>query len=87
MWRTRLAALVRGFSSRVTVRWGDFWHADLGQADVVFIYGYSTIMARLEAKLRRELKVGACVVSYRYQLPTWKPEAAHEGVYRYRCPG
>jgi precorrin-6B methylase 2 len=53
------------------VRVADFWKTDLSQYDVVFIYGISYIMARLERKLLRELKPGARVVSNFFEFPNW----------------
>ena len=43
--------------------------ADLGDADVVTVYGCPPIMDRLGAKLRAELRAGALVCSNAYALP------------------
>lgn len=62
-----------GLADRASVRLGDFWHADIRTADVVIVYGFSTIMARFERKFEGELKPGSRVVSSFYRLPTWRP--------------
>lgn len=84
VWRSRVRLWQQRLLRQAEVRWGNFWRADLRQADVVFIFGYSTIMARLERKLAAELRPGARFISYRYQLPTWPAEASRDHVYLYR---
>ena len=75
---SRLAVRRLGLQRRVRVVWGDFWQADLGTADVVTVFGFSTIMERLAAKFSAELKPGARVVSARYRLAGW-PVAGQSG--------
>ena len=59
--------------SRVTVRCRNFWHEDLGEADVVFCYLFPDIMPRLARKLEGELKPRTRVVSCNFPLPGWRP--------------
>lgn len=47
--------------------------ADLRQADVIFCYLFPHIMAQLEPKFKTELKPGAKVISYAFQLPNIRP--------------
>lgn len=49
----------------------DFWKTDLSEYDVIFIYGISFIMGKLEKKLQGELKPGARVVSNFFEFPNW----------------
>lgn len=53
---------------------GDLMQVDLSDADVVAIYLSDSVNAKLAAKLSRELKAGARVVSLDYELPGWKPD-------------
>lgn len=46
----------------------NLWTLDLSEADVVMVYGLSPIMDRLGAKLRKELKPDALVISNVFQL-------------------
>ena len=63
--------------------WQSFWNVDCSLYDVVTVFGFPSIMAELEKKLRAELKPGARVVSNRYPFPHWRVEK-HEGdVYLY----
>ncbi len=86
VWFTRLQALAGRLRGRVDVRWSDFWRADLSEADVVFVYGFSDLMEKIRNKLRNELKPGARVVSLRYELPGWTPREEADGVRSYLMP-
>lgn len=62
-----------GNRQNVRMRCGDFYHADMSEADVVFVYLTSTQTSRLEKKLARELRPGARVVSISADFPGWQP--------------
>lgn len=51
----------------------NFWKEDLRKFDVVYAFGISYIMLKLEDKLKKELKKGAKVVLYSYEFPNWEP--------------
>jgi len=84
----RLAALFNGVNSRVRVRWGNLFNADLREADVVFAYLTSGYAKKLEAHLSAQLKPGARVVTIAFDLPDWEPaEFDKEGlIFLYRMP-
>ena len=53
----------------------DFFKTDLSDATVVTLFLSPNINARLQPKLRRELKPGARIVSHRFPMPPdWKPD-------------
>src|SRR3989344_4010571 len=52
---------------------GDIFKQDLSHADVVFIFLLTKGIAKLEGKLRRELKKGAIIISQTFHLTNWKP--------------
>jgi ribosomal protein L11 methylase PrmA len=58
---------------RVTFVAGDLFVADVERATVVTLYLLPGMLAKVEAKLARELKPGTRVVSHDYPLPSWKP--------------
>jgi len=62
-----------GSRQRVQIRCGNFYKADIHDADVVFVYLTSSQMIRLSAKLARELRPGARVVSVAADFPDWQP--------------
>jgi len=54
---------------RCRVAYGDMFKFDVSDADVVYIFQWPSVNARLAEKLRRELKPGAYVVSYMWEVP------------------
>jgi cyclopropane fatty-acyl-phospholipid synthase-like methyltransferase len=59
---------------RVAFVHGDLFAADLSEASVVTLWLSETVNARLEEKLKRELKPGARVVSHQFPIGKWLPE-------------
>jgi cyclopropane fatty-acyl-phospholipid synthase-like methyltransferase len=82
----QLAIAALGHRERVKVVYGDFFKLDLSQADVVTCYLLQPTNEKLEAKLLRELKSGARVVSHSFTFPNMKSIALdhQERVYCYR---
>lgn len=64
-----------GVADRVTFRQEDLFRADLSDATVVTLYLSNSINMRLRGVLQHQLKPGARVVSHRFEMPDWKPEA------------
>ena len=62
-----------GVATQVTFIAGDLFAADVQKATIVTLYLLPSMMADVEAKLRKELKPGTRVISHDYPLPTWKP--------------
>lgn len=71
VWYSRLRIWRSGLRRLARVRWANFWKADLAEADVVTVFGFSNIMGGLGRKFSSELKPGSRIVSLRYQLPGW----------------
>jgi 16S rRNA A1518/A1519 N6-dimethyltransferase RsmA/KsgA/DIM1 with predicted DNA glycosylase/AP lyase activity len=65
----------RGLTSKVTFIEGDLFKADISQATVVTLYLSGSINRRLAPKLMAELKPGARVVSHRFDMYDWRPDA------------
>jgi len=65
-------ALWNGVSSKVRIEAGNFYHANLSKADVVFAYLTSDQAGQLQEKLIKELKSGARVVTISFNLPNWE---------------
>lgn len=77
-----------GSKPRARMRCGNFYHADVSGADVVFVYLTSAQTSRLQEKLARELQPGARVVSVAADFPDWQPEAVDREtlLFLYRMP-
>ena len=56
------------------MRCGNFYKADVHDADVVFVYLTSKQTSRLSEKLAQELRPGARVVSVSADFPNWQPK-------------
>jgi len=75
-WLYFLALLkvwTKGLSSRVRVIFGNLHQVDLKEADVVTIFLYSHVNDLLQEKFQRELKPGARIISYFWDLRDWRP--------------
>lgn len=70
----------------IDIYWGNFMKKDLSDFDAVVVYGISTMMARLEHKLKRELKPGTRVVSNYFEFPNLKPLKKEGDVLLYIIP-
>jgi SAM-dependent methyltransferase len=53
---------------------GDLFETDISPATVVTIYLSPTVNARLEPKLRAELKPGTRIVSHQFAIGHWTPD-------------
>jgi len=75
-----LLAKVRKFfwKSKAQIHFTDFRYKNLGDADVIVCYLLPEALARLQPKLEAELKKGARVVSYAFQIGTWQPTHREE---------
>lgn len=67
-----LLSRFRAFGKNITVRWGSFWHTDLSDGDILFIYLLPWRMEKLAALLKEKAKPGALVVSNSFIFPDWK---------------
>ena len=69
------AAQKAGVAARVSFRQGDLFQTDLSPATVVTLYLSPSVNLRLRSKLMRELRPGTRIVSHRFLIGDWKPEA------------
>ena len=68
--RAKLTQLLR--YQNADIRWGDFRHANLRDADCVFCFLVGAVMPQVGAWLHRQLKPGTTVVSYGFAIPNWQ---------------
>jgi hypothetical protein len=62
----------------VTIRSGDLFEADIGDATVVTLYLLESLNQKLRPKLLRELRPGTRIVSHAFGMGDWQPEARQE---------
>ena len=73
-----------GLSGKAHIHWGNFWRRSLSRYDLITVFQVGFVMARLEAKLRRELAPGSAIVSHYWRFPGLRPERTQGNIYRYR---
>jgi SAM-dependent methyltransferase len=67
-------------ADRVSFVEGDLFAADISKATVVTLWLSTPVNRRLEAKLKRELRRGARIVSRQFPIGAWPPdETVHVG--------
>jgi SAM-dependent methyltransferase len=71
---SRQIAVEGEVADRVTFLEADFFVTDLSTATVVTLYLSELVNARLEPKLKKELKPGTRIVSQRFGIGSWPPE-------------
>ena len=64
-----------GVADKVTFRQEDLFKTDLSDATVVTLYLSNSINMRLRTLLQRQLKPGTRLVSHRFTMGDWMPEA------------
>jgi len=69
----RLKVAASELGDQIQVRWGDFYKADLREADVAFVYATSKEVAKLAPHLVQQMKPGARQVSIAADFPEWEP--------------
>lgn len=67
----------------ITVRYGNFWSADLSKADGVFVFLLDKFMPKLDKKLSAELKPGVKLASFTFKIPGKKMYKCKEAIFIY----
>jgi len=71
---SREAAVTSGVADKVSFVEGDLFAADISPASVVTLFLWPSVNARLEAKLRQELRPGTRIVSNSFGIGNWRPD-------------
>jgi cyclopropane fatty-acyl-phospholipid synthase-like methyltransferase len=72
-----------GFEGKVQVFHESFWDIDLSPFSIIYVYGMTTIMGRLESKLQKECKPGTKVLSNIFTFPHWKVKKTKDHINLY----
>jgi hypothetical protein len=83
---SRRAIRREGLSGRAFIHWGNFWRRRLSAYSLITTFQVGFVMARMEAKLSRELAPGSRIVSHYWRFPGLQPEQTQGNIYRYRIP-
>lgn len=71
---SKFRVLKDGLGDKVTLNKKNFYDVDLSPATIIFAYLVPRALSRLLPKLKKELKKGTKIISYRYQIPLSKNE-------------
>lgn len=74
---SKFQAWKSGSSSRAKFYRKNLWKADYSIFDNVVIFGVEEMMADLEKKLLKEMKIGSKIVACRFPLPSRIPSSVH----------
>jgi precorrin-6B methylase 2 len=83
-----LRILAGGLGNRVSIRWGNFYQVNLGEADVVFVYATSREVRKLAPHLTARMKPGSRLVSISADFSDWEPALVneHDLIFIYQMP-
>lgn len=78
------------YNKNLVFKFRNLYKEDLSQADLVYFFAKSDKVAKLKAKLERELKPGCRVISYVFPIEGWreivkdKPKPKDIAIYLYK---
>jgi len=64
-----------GLEKQVVIRQGDALQADIREASVVTLFLFRELNLKLRSRLRAQLQPGARIVSHRFDMGDWAPDA------------
>jgi len=83
LW-TKIYALSFGVGKNVQIYGKSYTSAKLKDATIVFIYNLPRYMPELEKIMKRDLKKGSCIVTYKFTLSTFtNPDNPKPDIYIY----
>ena len=68
-----LRVLLNGIRHKIRIEAGNYYKADLSDADVVYVYATSREVRRLAPLLEKQMMQGSRVVSISADFPEWEP--------------
>ncbi|MFA6918725.1 MAG: 50S ribosomal protein L11 methyltransferase [Patescibacteria group bacterium] len=69
-----LSASKKILTRPISIKFGDFFKANISEADMIYIYLVKTVLAKLSPKLKSEVKPGARIITVGSPLIDWEPE-------------
>ncbi len=72
------------YRRQVEVRWGNYWRADLTDADGIYVFLLTKYMVKFDGLVKSKAKKGVKVASYTFKIPGKKPAAQANAVHLYK---
>jgi hypothetical protein len=73
-----LRVLLNGIRHKVRIEAGNYYKADVSEADVVYVYATSREVPKLAPLLESQMKRGSRLVSISADFPEWEPSIFDE---------
>lgn len=74
----------RRYRKQVKVRLGNFWKADLSDADAIFVFLLTKYMKQFDTLVKIKAPQGVKVASHAFKIPGKKPLAKEYGIFLYK---
>lgn len=84
VWSSRKNIKRAGLEGKAFIYQKNLWEEDLGDFDIITLFGIKFMMKKLESKLKKEMKIGSRVVSKYFTFPDWQPSGQEDNVYLYK---
>lgn len=65
---------ILGLNSKVKLKYGNFFKADISQADIICLFLTPDGLNKLQPKLEKEVKSGTKILSYSFKFKDWEPK-------------
>lgn len=72
------------YRAQVKIRWANYWRLPLPQSDGVYVFLLDRYMARLDQKVRQELKPPVHLVSFAFEIPGKRAIKQKNGLFLYK---
>lgn len=67
----------------VSVRWGNYWHADLPKTDGIYVFLLDKYMEKLNQKIEKNRLAPTRLASFAFKMPHKKVNRSKDGVFLY----
>lgn len=74
----------RKYRQLVKVRFGNFWKADINEADAIFIFLLTKYMPKFDEFIKKSGKKNIKIASHAFKIPGKRPLAKEYGVFLYK---
>lgn len=72
------------YRKNTKIIWGDFWKADISNADGIFVFLIDKYMIKLDKKINKEKNKPIKLASFAFKIPDKKPVEEKKGIFLYQ---